>query len=587
MSRNSSERSILVVFGDSLPKKNKTWYRQFDKVIAPKNLQGKIQNQRIVFVDIETMVNPGSMQEANVLVNALPDLTLDDGRKISKSVNWRGYELWWLHYEDLMWKFCLPYTQYKELLLHLKDFDKIYLYQASSPSLFQYFLGAHKRRCIILKQFKLRDLLPIPFGIILQLLLSAAFLPVLKIKRPELMLWTSDKISPPYNFEFRNTSMYKELIERRIPLAIFMRSLESWPKVLKNAWKRKRAVIYSSAIIEALYLLGRPFNRFFVPMAASNEERRFWMSVAAHFLYNTRGTIWSIKTMQFLLRWLGVKAAIVPAACNRTFCEVLGCKLAGIKTVGIQHAAIPRHAFIADFMPGFDGENNISLDKYGVWSEWWREYYLKYSQAYKSSQLFVSGPCNPAEKEAVEVSRPAATGTSPLKVLFISEQLAAPSEVMPYLLKLLETKDFKLSMKFRPYRDGFENWLMENRPEILGRVKILKVSPQQAAAQSDVVVGSHSSAVLEGLLQQKPIFFFWTNKWGDYFDLKDLGAENRFFALNPEELVEYIRGSANISQDLINKLQERFFGNPHKNGGKWVVDQAMDFAKEYENSSKI
>jgi hypothetical protein len=576
-------KSVLVVFGDKLPRRNKSWWQQIDEVIAPRIIRGAIPSGKIAFVDIESLSTPGSMQEANALAVKLPDLTLADGRKISRSANWQGYDLWWLHYEDLLWKFCLPYTQYKELLLRLKDFDRVYLYRAAYPSFFQYFLRAHGRQCDILKPFALRGVLPIPPGVALQLLLSTLFLPVLRIKGPQLMLYTSDKVSPPYNFEFRSASMYGELIERRLSLAIFMRSLEPWSRVLKNAWKRKRAVIYSSAIVEAMRLLSRPFSHSSVSFSASDADKRFWLSVATHFLGDARGDIWSIKILGFLLRWLRVRAAIVPAACNRTFHEVLGCKLAGIKTVGIQHAAIPKHAFVADFLPGYAGEKSISLDKYGVWSEWWKEYYLKYSSVYGQEQLFVSGPCNPFQVKAAEFPQThQRMGNSPLKVLFISEQLAAPSEVMPYLLRLLKEKDFEVTMKFRPYRDGFENWLKENQPEILEKIKISKVSPQEAAVTSDVVVGSHSTAVLEGLSQRKPIFFFWTDKWGDYFDLKDWGAKDKFFASSPEELVEYIKVSGNISQELINRLQERFFGQPGKNGGKWVVDQALEFAKNYE-----
>lgn len=575
----TKSNSVLVIFGDKLPQKSQNWWRQFDKVIAPKNLQEKIQGKGADFINIEPLISPGSIQEANRLINELPHLTLADGRKISKLVNWHGYELWWLHYDELMWQFCIPYTQYRDLLLYLKDFDKVFLYQTSRPLLFQYFLRAYNRRCFILKQFKLNNLLPIPLGIFIQLLLSAVFLPWLKIKKSALMVWTSDKISPPYNFEFRNESTFRELTERKIPFAVFMRSVESWSKILENVWLRKRAVIYSSAIVEILHFLSRPFSHFPLSFSDPNPEKRFWFLVASHYLGNLKGTVWSILVMKFILQWLGIKVAIISSGCSRTFHEVLGCKLAGIKIVGIQHAAIPKFAYVSDFMSGFDGKLELSVDRYGLWSEWWRDYYLKYSQGYKPEQLYVSGPANHMEKEIVKPVHSQEGG--PLKVLFISEQLAAPSEVMPYLLKLLEIKEFAVSLKFRPYRDGFENWLKKNRPDILEKVGIFRGSPQQAAAESDVVVGSHSSAVLEALLQLKPVVFFWTNKWGDYFGIKDLDKEGRFFVSNPEEVVDYVRKSSNIPEDIIKQLQQRFFGDPNKNGGRWVVEQALEFAKHY------
>lgn len=584
----TKSRSVLVIFGQDFPRKNQKWWRQFDKVIAPNNLQEKIQSTGADFVNIEPLINPGSIQEANRLVNELPQMTVADGRTIPKIVTYRGYELWWMHYDDLMWEFCIPYTQYRDLLLFLGDFKKVCLYQTPRPVFFQYFLDAHNQHHVMLSKFRLRNLFPFPFGVFVQLLLSFVFLFCLKITRPRLMVWTGDKFAHPHDYDFRMKFIYEELRKKKVPFVEFIRSLESWSVVLKHAWRRQRPAIYSAAIVSTLHALagflkknkkegldGSPL------LAEADSEKRFWFLVATHYLHNIRGTIWSIKAMEFVLRWIGVRAAYISAGCSRTFHEVLGCKLAGIKTVGIQHAAIPRYAFIPDFMPGFDGKLKLSVDRYGLWSDWWRNYYLKYSRAYEPEQLCVSGPSRPLDKEALP-KEAVQSKQGPLKVLFVSEQLAAPSEVLPFLSKLLEDRDFTLYLKCRPYRDGFEQWLKKNRPDILEKVTILR-DTQESISKSDVVVGSHSSVVLEGLLQLKPIVFFWTNKWGDYFGIKDLDKESRFFASSPEELVDYIKKSSDMPEDVIKQLQKRFFGNPDKNGGKWVVEQALEFIKENES----
>ncbi|MBU3940853.1 MAG: DEAD/DEAH box helicase, partial [Nanoarchaeota archaeon] len=86
-------------------------------------------------------------------------------------------------------------------------------------------------------------------------------------------------------------------------------------------------------------------------------------------------------------------------------------------------------------------------------------------------QLWVSGSMRPLEKELL--SKINSEKKEKPRVLFISEQLAASQEVLPYLLALLERKEFELYLKFRPYRDGFERWLKKNRPDILKKVKIL------------------------------------------------------------------------------------------------------------------
>lgn len=566
MTEEIKTKSVLVVFGQDLPKKKKSWWQQFDEVIGPKELA--------------IFTSPGSIQQAFELINKVSGFTLANGSRLSKLMNLQGYELWWIHYDDIYYKFCLPYTQYRNLLLHLKDFDKIYLYQAPWPYLFQYFLRAHNRQCIILSKFRLRNLLPMPLGIFIQIILSGLFLPWLKIAKPGLMVWTSDKFDPPRDFDFRYRLIYEELREKKIPFVEFIRSLESWPVVLQHAWRRKRPVFYSAAVIEFINYFTNRFSRYSPSFSSSDPKERFWFQVSAHYLRNIRGTIWSIRLIKFILQWIGIKAAIIAVGTGRTFHDLLGCKLAGIKTVGIQHGATIRYFCVYDFMPGFDGQKKLSVDKYGLWSEWWKEYYITHSRAYGPEQLYVSGHMRPLKKEKKEPFPPELKKERP-RVLLISEQLAVPQDIMPYFSALLEIKEFDFYLKFRPYRDGFEEWLKKHHPDILKRVKTVRGTMQEAAALADIVVGSHSTAVLEALLQLKPFVLFRTQKWGDYFDIKNFQTQSCFFAENPEQLLDCIKNSLNTSKEELRQLQERFFGNPYQDGSKWVVEQA----EKYLNSS--
>jgi len=563
----TKEKSVLVIFKKELPKKNQKWFQQFDKIIGPNEL--------------EEFIDSGSVKEAYEFAIKLSHLTLLDGSRLVKSVNYKGYELWWIDYQNLYHHFCLPYTKYRRLLEYLKDFDKIHLYQPSYPELFSYFFKAHKRQCVIFNPFSLRKLLPIPFGIFLQLTLSVLFVPWLVVKNPKVMVFTGDKFDLPYDYDFRMKFIYEELRKKKIYFVEFIRSLESWSVVLNHALKRKRPVIYSAAIVDLMRFFTRIFmknqEKELVNLFLSsriNTEEYFRFLIAIHYLRNIKGDIWSIRVMKFILQRIGVKVAIFSAACERNFRTILGCKLNKIPTVGILHGAPSKHYPVYDFMPGFDGKKMLSVDKYGIWSNYWKEYYIKNSKAYKTEQLYISGLMRPLIEQVVYKNSEIKKGS--IKVLFISEQLAVPSEVMPYLLALMEVKDFDLYLKFRPYRDGFELWLKKHRPEILKKVKILRGSMAKAVPQSDVVVGSHSTAVLESLLYLKPFIFFWTNKWGDYYEIKSFNQSN-LFAENPKELIDCIRNSIYTSKKELKKLQNRFFGNPYQNGSKWVVEQALKY----------
>jgi hypothetical protein len=216
----------------------------------------------------------------------------------------------------------------------------------------------------------------------------------------------------------------------------------------------------------------------------------------------------------------------------------------------------------------------LSVDKYGLWSEWWREHFIKHSDAYKPEQLYVSGPMRPLGTQKKSDPTPASK-KGRVRVLFISEQVAVPEEVMPYLYKLLKQKDIELTIKFRPYRDGFERWLLKNEPQVLkmSHVRIVKGAMQEAIQNSDVAVGCQSTGVLEMLLQFKVPIYFRTQKWGDYYDIKNYNRKHSFFAENPGELIEKIKNAKNIPVKYITDLRERYFGDPYKNGSQWVVEQ--------------
>ena len=567
------KKSVLVIFGEKLPRKNKAWRQQFDEVLGEEELK--------------KIVRPGSVQEAYRLATEIPKLVVAGGKKVSKLVDYKGYDLWWVYFDSIYYNLCLPFTQYRNLLEYLKNFEEIHLFEPPCPDLFRYFLEAYNRKCTVLKRFRLRQLLPVPFGVFLQILLSFGFLPLLMITRPRVMVWTGDKFDLPHDYDFRMKFIYEELRKRKIPFVEFIRSLERWPIVLRHAWQRKRPVFYSAAVILLIYSLAGLFKkkkeREIADLCASPEpEKRFWLLIATRSLRSVQGTILSIQIIRFILRLIGVKVANISAGCDRTFHELLACKLNNIKTIGIEHGAVPKYFFISDFMPGFDGKKQLSVDYYGVWSKWWKDYYLKNGNAYTEDQLFVSGPMRPLMERKYPAKECLDQNENHLKVLYISEGVAVPEEVLPYILTLLESRDFKPCFKFRPYRDDLESWLKEEQPEVYKKIlettTVFRGTMEETISQCDVVVGSYSTAVLEALLQLKIPIFFRTNKWGDYFDIK-AGGFDSFFAENPSELVERIKKSSKIPKEDLKKLQEQFFGNPYQNGSAWVVDQIEKFLK--------
>ncbi len=581
------KESTLIIFGTALPQKPDIWWKQFDTVVAGTSLRTLIEARECAWVDFDMFVKPGSIYEATEHLHELALLTLPDGTPLTKSAMYRGYELWWIHHTDLFLHFCLPLTQYRALLEYAREFGSVYLFEPLYRDLFKSYLVAHKRTVHIESSRAIRTRLPL--GALLQALLTLVFLPALVIRRKAILVFTSDKF---YDYDFRLKFIYEELRGRKLAFMECVRSVQPWHIVLKHAFLRRRAVIYPVGValiarfISTLTKANDKFRSRYDRLVESLEdpEKRFKFTAATMYVKNAGNDIWAIRTMELILSLIGVKTAFIPAANERSLHTVLASKLKHIPTVGILHGFASRNYNTYDFMLGYSGDLMMSVDTYGVWSEWWREYYLTHSKAYRPKQLVVSGvmrPVAPANSVSKD-TRPNDT----THVLFVSEIVALPTEVIPYLDKLLLAPALSVSIKFRATNDSFEAWLTKHRPDILTKVGILKGTMAEAIAACDVVVGSQSTGVIEATLQHKPFVLFNTEKWGDYYDMRSVNVGYTLFAENPDEFVECVRNVSGVPETILEDLRNKFFGNPHKNGSAWVVDQLVQNLKSTHSSPK-
>lgn len=520
--------------------------------------------------EIESLKLFGDIYEASAMLEELSHATVG-GVRVTKKHTYRGYELWWFHYSSLFLYFCLPYTEYKNVLTRLAEFEEVELRQPPYPALFKCFLESRGVR--VSMHTTRRPMLP--FGVLLQILITLVSVPILAIRRVPTLVYTGDKFQKGKDYDSKMSFAYEELRHRGMPFVECIRGLEPWHVVVAHAWARKRPVVYADAVLfMARFFHTLTLGPWRTPESSAQStgsHAEFIRSVAVQYAGAFGEDVWAIRIMRVLLRIIGVRAAFIPVASERSLHTVIACKLNNIPTVGILHGVASRHYMVSDFLSNFDGEKVLSVDRYGVWSTWWKEHYISHSKAYRPNQLFVSGPMRPLlNEQAQHVAVP-----GPVQVLFIAEQRAEGKEVLPYLKALLDAEGVALQVRFRSYRDGFEEWLMRHAPEVLARIQRAG-DLHDAIAHADVVVGSHSTAALEALLQRKPPIFFRTRKWGDYYDLAQ-HAEGAFFAEDPEELVRMVRTISALSPDLIAQMQERYFGNPHQNGSAWVVDQLEEY----------
>ncbi len=584
MNAIDKKKSVLVIFSGGLTKSREKLLGDFDVIVAPVKLQKEIEASGYAWTNLDSLIDAGSIYEANIFAEELSCMKFpDDGSRISQFCMHKGYELWWLSYEYLFLSFCLPYTRYRMLLEYVRDFENVHFNDVLPfNNLFSAYLRAYN--CVA--TFPQERTAVSSLSMYFQLFFTGYSIGVLTFLKRRIMILTGDKFASGQDHDFRMKFIFEELRARELPFVEIVRSLAPWKTMLAHVYARKfRPVIYS----ESVFSLGRLINRLSgtrrkarrrfdskIFSYSLDSEQRFKFLILSKCNEGMSDGVRAIQIMKWVVKVIGGQALFATATMERNFHVILGCKLNNVQTVGIMHGAQSRHYNLYDFTPSFDGAKRFSVDTYGVWSEWWREYYLKYSKAYGPEQLVVSGPMRPIQKTTATPRIVDSSRTEKIKVLFVSEIVAVPEEVIPYLDALTAVPDFLVYIKFRTYNDAFETWLTHNRPDILrtlGIDRILKGTMQEAIVVCDVVVGSQSTGVIEATLQDKPFVFFNTKKWGDYFDMKSVDEPYHFFASSTEELIAYIRESKMIPTAVLKDFCTRFFGDPYQNGSMWVVEQ--------------
>lgn len=548
-------------------------------VVMPKVLHKSCSVPKAVVVALEDFMSAGSIYDAHALLEELSLLTFKDGTRITKTSLYKGYELWWNNYNTLFIASCIPYTQYNKLLAYLVTFGEVHMHTPPHASLFQSYLEGYGVQYTMHREVRAH----IPFGIMLQSVLSVVSVLVRTILRKPALVFTGDKFEREKDHDPRMRDLYEALRERKIPFVEVVRSLESWKTVLEHAWTRRRPVVYAVPYIfwgrVISYCTGAGYRskralRARIQATTMDPRERFKWLLATSYIEDASADVWAIRMATFSVWLMGIRSAFFTKVSDRNFHFFIACKQRGIKTVGILHGVASRYYNVYDFVGTYDGEKQIGLDAYGVWSSWWKEYYVIHSKAYTASRLFVAGPMRPLVSKREEQRVETKGGREKAKVLFVSEQLAVPEEVLPFLEALLRTPELEVYMKFRPYRDGFELWLKEHHEEILesvGEEHIMRGTMQDAIRMADVVVGSHSTAVLEALLVGKPIVFFKTKKWGDYFELRSYESEHTLYADEEDVFIRAVLKAHTMTPQVITDLAQRFFGDPYQNGSAWAV----------------
>jgi hypothetical protein len=504
--------------------------------------------------------------------------------RISEAYPWKGFKLWWMYYEWIFVKYALVYSKYTTLFHALQTAKSIEIrvQQESLATLIEWYAYSLQIPTTRISQASRLGFLKQMLPALLKLVLSLLCLPALIWKAPRYGIFSSDFFSPQGKFDFRNKNIYQEWEARKSCFFECIRTLHPPRTMLSQFFKRARPVLYLEAVYTLLESLDQLVETRFpswkrygvLPfpalIALSVQRRSFWF-VKAEILF-----------LKQILTLISCRSMMIASLSPRTLRLMIACKLSDIKVVGIMHGVSMRSYVISEFMEEkSEDDYRMSNDIYGVWSEGWIDYFNRYSKVLNKNLLQVSGFLRYESPQSVDIHKHKdKRHPTKLNVLWVSEPLLDLKEALPYLEILVESEDISVIFKVRPNRDIIQEQLEAQRPDLLKKLRVLDCPIDEAFGIVDVVVGSNSTGVLDGLRYDKPIITFKTRKWGDYFDIVEYHQLEDIYAQDPQEFLRFVRQAPQRPQSVWRPLKHFFFDAQERNGGVWIVDQMQNFASQ-------
>jgi len=383
--------------------------------------------------------------------------------------------------------------------------------------------------------------------------------------RPRVAIWTGDFYDPRNGGDFRLGGLYAHLNAENAAFVDLVRTHNGGLRqALANARSRGRPVIYYESL--AFFLSGawRARRPDFSAVPADHA------AVLGRYAPEIAAVVPHARLFAALLGFLNVRSLVAWEFSSRQAALIFAAKTRGIPVIGFMHGAGMRSYMAHEFLPAAAGP--LGPDVFGVWSSWWRAYFRRHTSLYGAVE--VSGPMRRPEIAAGAPER--ATPARGPRVLWISEPLLDPDEAVPWLRHLCAR--FEVTIKKRPFTtDVFYKGLVARYPEFAA-LPTADGNIFQAIAAADVVIGSHSTAVIDASLAGVPFILVATQKWGDYFELESFDAPWAVYVRDVAGLDDSLAALAEGAEtaETLRALRERFYGSGESDGSLWVARKALD-----------
>jgi hypothetical protein len=253
-----------------------------------------------------------------------------------------------------------------------------------------------------------------------------------------------------------------------------------------------------------------------------------------------------IGLLAFLLRFLRLQKFVMLDDSRHT-CELrVACKKLGTTSIGYMHGRFNEYHMGLFYNP---------FDKYFVWSEYFKDLFLKLTPEANAANIFVAGHFRIKDKLPL-ASQASRNG---LKVLFLGESNVSFEDVKPYLEEISKAGDISVVFRGKPGNLDASAVKFINNLKIPfdtsgGFIEAL------TANQYDLVLGTHSTALMECFLQGTPGLVLATT----YDYATQLVSEKRVFGCDsPQNIVNTIRKISRFPRTEIQDMSIKLWGQDY------------------------
>jgi hypothetical protein len=382
-----------------------------------------------------------------------------------------------------------------------------------------------------------------------------SFLSILWVKlngKKTIAIWTGDIFNIQTEGDWRLGDLYKVLSNESIKTIEFVRHSNKGLKYsFFNFFKRGRPVVYYSSILNLFNIFSK--HDLEILFKEPNKIDELVVNYFKNEIPNTTVILFFEKVFKFL----NVQTFLCWEFSSRQAPLIYASKSQNIPTIGFMHGASYLNFAVNNFISPFKGKSKIGPDFFGVWSNWWKELYIDEAKIYNEIEVinnYYEVNFMPIVKNKID------------SILIISEVLPKYDELLPFY-KILFSK-YKIALKIRKgVEDKFYKFLIKEsliKEDFVIEDDLI----QNVIPKYDLVIGSHSTAVLESVLFNRPFLFVNTKYLGNYFNI-----DSSEFVDEPKDLLNKINS---IRFDKIKGYRIQFFGKKEMKFSNWILNKLKD-----------